>query len=906
MALCEVNLTTETLHKQKPRLILIDGSGFVYRAYYALPRLTKRSGQPTGAVYGFLTMINKILKDYEFTSIAVAFDTAAPTFRHNMFKEYKKSRPPMPPELAQQWPYIREICNALGIPALEVEGFEADDIIASLAHIAALRGYEVLIVTSDKDMLQLVSDDIHVYHPLRDRDYDPKRVQEEFGFEPKFIQEYMALVGDKIDDVPGVKGVGDKTARELISKFKTLETIYENLDQIPPRFRTKLEADKNSAFLSRDLVRLQSDTSLEIAPEALRKARPRLGDLVKLLKELEFFSHLEQYVTDIHDTNAHYRLAQTFDEIQSFVKKSLEVGRCALYPLYEGDHPLRGILIALALAVEPGQAMILYAPAETRLSEPIVPIESWLPLLQELGVNHQVTKIFYDAKSSYGILSGYNLSPFEPFEDIMLMAYVLDPGRPSLELERLTVENLLYRPISPPDARNKARTWEDVPLPVLVDYTGERADAILQIADIFKESFSGEQGAPLRRVYEDLEKPLVGVLARMEHVGVKVNIPKLKNLAQQISRDVHTIQERIFKIVGFTFNLNSSQQLAKVLFEHLNLQPTKKTKKTRQHSTRQEVLEELAQAHEVPRLILDYRTRSKIKSTFVDALIHYADKESHRVHTRFNQAVAATGRLSSSEPNLQNIPIREELGDALRDSFITDEGWVLISADYSQIELRILAHLSGDPRLIEAFRQGQDIHARTAAEVLGKPSDKITPEDRRLAKAVNYGIAYGLSAYGLSQQTGMDVHEAQAYIDRYFQRYTAVRTWLDQTLSQARAQGYVESLFGRRRYIPDLNSSDHQVRQAAERQAVNMPMQATAADIMKFAMITIDQWLREGNRKARIVLQVHDELLLETPMAELATTLEGVKQRMENVVSLTVPLKVDIHAGPTWYQAKEV
>ena len=883
------------------RLVVIDGSGFVYRAYHALPRLTTRSGFPTGAVFGFLNMLNKVLKDFEFDAVTVAFDTAAPTFRHDIYAEYKQSRPPMPPELARQWPYIKKICEALGVPSLELEGFEADDVIAGLAEAAVQQGYDVLVVTSDKDLFQLASDHIRVYHPLRDRTYDPETFRREYGFPPGRIRDFLALVGDKIDDIPGVRGIGEKTARELVSKYGSLEEIYNHLEEIPTRFRKKLEQGREQAWLSRRLVRLEPPSDLAVDLKDLQRRPPRLGDLVNILKELEFYRNLEQYLADIHEIGPRYERMADDSAWSAFMDRARRTGRVAVACVFEGDHPVRADLVGVALAVEKGHAWVLPA-ASAPASEPAAGLlDRW----RDLRNQDRLTFLFYDAKTVLEVLRWDPLLPPDRFEDILLMAYVLDPGRSSLELERLAAEHLLYRMINPADALGKARSWRAVAPPVLVDFLGERADLTLQLAERFMTETDLSRDTPIRRLYDTLEKPLVPVLVRMERAGIQVDVRKLKNLAGRISRDVQTVRQAIFDRVGFEFNLNSSQQLAKVLFEHLQLQPTKKTKKTRRYSTRQEVLEELARVHDVPRLILEYRARAKIKSTFVDALLHFADPRTHRVHTRFNQAVTATGRLSSSDPNLQNIPIRDELGDALRDSFVAPPGRRLVSADYSQIEMRILAHLSEDPGLLEAFRAGWDIHTKTAAEVLGKTPDDVTPRDRRLAKAVNYGIAYGLSAYGLSQQTGMDVHEAQAFIDRYFEKYPRVRAWLEATLRRARETGFVESMFGRRRYIPEINSAEYPVRQAAERQAVNMPVQATAADIMKKAMIDIDRWLREEGLRARIVLQVHDELVLETPEDELAAVMEGVRVRMEQAGDLHVPLEVDIHAGPTWLQAKQ-
>lgn len=888
----------------RPRIILIDGSGFVYRAFYALPRLTTREGMPTGAVFGFLQMIHKVMNDFDYDALVVAFDTKAPTFRHELYEDYKKSRPPMPPELTIQMPYIRDLCDALGIPVVEKEGYEADDLIAVLARKAVQKGYDVLIVTQDKDMLQLLESGVRVYHPLRDRLYDREVFVEEYGFEPRLIRDYLALVGDKVDEIPGVKGIGDKTAGELIRKYGDLEAIYQHLDEIPQRFRKKLLEGKASAFLSRDLIDLATDVDLELDPESFHRRPPDHKRLQALLKELEFYRFLNEYLMDIHSSQASYRLIEKITDWEQLVNEVKQAGQVSVSVVYDGDHPVFARPVGLGFSIRTSNAWVARLHLQRRLDQPGWVLFDIRPFLEAIFHDPGVTVWVYDAKTTFEVLGNLGIELPASLHDTMLMAYVLDPGRP-IEFQRLVADRLLYRVIDPDTVCSSGKSWQNVEIASLVDYLGERADLNLQLGSVLQDEIRQPERMTLWSVYQDMDKPLVPVLMAMEKKGIRVDVRRLKELAGQISRQVAEIQEKIFDIVGFTFNLNSSKQLAKVLFEHLGLKPGGRTRKTRQYSTRMDVLEELAREHEVPRLILQYRTLAKTKSTFVDALIRSAHKETHRVHARFHQTVTATGRLSSSDPNLQNIPVRDELGDALRDSFIADEGNLLISADYSQIELRILAHLSEDPGLIEAFQRGEDIHARTASRVLDKPMDAVDENDRRLAKAVNYGIAYGLSAYGLSQQTGMDVHEAQTFIDRYFTMFAGVRRWLEQTLAQARETGYVETLFGRRRYLPDIHSKDHKVRQTAERQAVNMPVQGTAADLMKKAMIRIHQRLVEEYPDAALLLQVHDELVFECPEQNVAVFIPLIRQEMEHVHPMKVPLVVDIHAGPSWYRAKK-
>lgn len=886
-------------HGPVRHLVLIDGSGFVYRAFHALPRLTTRTGLPTHAVYGFVQMLHKVLKEFAPDAIAVVLDAPGPTFRHALFQDYKKSRPPMPPDLQVQWPYIRKVCEALGIPILEMEGFEADDLIASLARQAAEEGWRVTIVTSDKDMLQLVGDRIEVFHPQRDKVYTPAEVQQEYGLAPDQIPDYLALVGDPIDDVPGVKGIGEKSARELIRQFGSLEALYKNLDRVPARYRSRLEQGLPMAQLSKQLVELARTAPVSVDWSKLRRRNPQMTTVVGLLRELEFFSLMTEFLQDIHDRQPRYRLvdAETLArEWPAWVRDIRARGRVAFGYLWDGPHPARGEWRALAMAWAPHEAVVF------DLTDPAVRdrLRHCLPdVLRAEGLR----KVAHGWKDLMIGLRRLGLSVVPPWDDPMLMSYVLDPSGSRHDLYRLAQAWLLYRMIDPDVVRQVASDWPTVTPETRTDVVGEMADMTLQVTQALGEELEKSVHDGPRSVYETIEMPLVPVLADMEWWGIKVDVSRLRRLAHQISQTVHELQERIFQIVGFRFNLNSQKQLARVLFEELGLQPSRRTPKTRHYSTRADVLEELASHHEVPRLILTYRNLAKLKSTFVDALLTWADPRTHRVHTRFHQAVTSTGRLSSSDPNLQNIPVRDDLGKEIRSSFIAEDGWHLLIADYSQIELRILAHMSGDEGLIEAFRRGEDIHTRTAAEVLGLAPDRVTERERRLAKVINYGIVYGLSAYGLAQQTGMSPEEAQEFIQRYFERYPAVRAFLDRILEEGRRRGYVETLLGRRCYIPELTSPDPQVRQAAERQAVNMPIQGTAADLMKLAMVRVWEAFRQADRRSRLLLQVHDELVVEVPDDERAAVVETVRSRMETVYPLQVPLAVRITVRRDW--AKE-
>ncbi len=878
------------------QVVLIDGSGFVYRAYHALPRLTTRSGMPTHAIYGFVQMLNKVLQTFEADAMAVVLDAPGPTFRHALYEEYKHSRPPKPPELETQWPYIIEITRALGIPILQMEGYEADDLIAAIARRAAAAGGRVIVVTSDKDMLQIVNDQIAVYHPQRDRLYTPERVYEEYGFPPERIVDFLALVGDTIDDIPGVKGIGEKSARELIQRYGSIEDIYRHLDEVPAKYRKKLEAGAAMAELSKRLIRLADDVGIDITWSGLRRRTPALQRLVRLLRELEFYSLLEAFLTDIHDRRPNYTWmdgTRLPEEWAAWVREIRASGRLALAAVWDGRHPAEARWIALGMSWQPDTAVVL----------PLTDGRVWDFLkthLPEVLRDSRIRKIGFHWKDIWNGLRRMGITPVPPWDDPGVMSYVLDPSAGRHDPEHLARVWLSYRMIDRAAVRKHLTSWEAADPETLTDVVGEWADMALQVTEILDEELQKPPHARVARVYADIERPLIPVLADMEFWGIRLDVRRLRQLAHRVSEEVHTIQQTIFRKVGFTFNLNSHKQLSRVLFEHLGLQPGKKTPKTRRYSTRAEILEELAVRHEVPRLILTYRNLAKMKSTFIDPLLERVDPRTHRIHTRFHQTVTATGRLSSSDPNLQNIPIRDAIGEQIRACFVAESGWWLIMADYSQIELRILAHMSEDPRLIEAFNRGEDIHTRTAVEVLGMPAAQVGERERRLAKAINYGIVYGLSPYGLAQQTGMSPDEAQQFIARYFTRYPGVRAFLDQVLATGRERGYVETLFGRRRYIPELHSPDHQVRQAAERQAVNMPIQGTAADIMKLAMLRIDRYLKTHRLQSRILLQVHDEIILEVPDDEQSRVLRDVADLMQHVVTLRVPLVVSIHADRAW------
>ncbi len=889
-------------------LFLIDGSSQMYRAYHAIRGLTGPDGRSTNAVYGFVTMLRKLITDHRPEFIAAAFDLPGPTFRSELAATYKANRAPMPPDLAEQIPWVHEACRALGVPMLTFAGFEADDVIGTIAERASREGFDVAIVTGDKDFFQLVRDGIRVFNP-RDEGtwYDAIGVKDKFGVAPEQVVDVLALMGDTIDNVKGVPGIGEKGARDLIATFGSLDALLAQASSVPQKkYREALLANADQALQSRELLRIRTDVPVEFTVESARHggaSRERAFDLFSMLG---FRSLVTEYAPTASTTARDYRLVSSLEDLGSLAGHLKRAGRFAFHVLADDSSVMRGQVIGFAFADAARAAW--YVPIShgglewgDRLDR-----EASLHALGPLFEDASVKKVGHDLKAATILLLRHGIKLAGLDIDTMVASYLLDANRSGHVLEDLALEHLSYKATTEEDLCGKggrALRLSDLPIAATLDYAGERADLALQLAERLGPRLVADD---LDKLYRELELPLVPVLVDVEMAGIRLDAAVLAAQSQHIERELAARSKRIFEAAGEEFNISSPKQLSEVLFEKLKLPALKRTGKTRTASTAVEVLEELALVHELPRQILEWRALQKLKGTYIDALPELIDPRTGRVHTSFNQTVAATGRLSSSDPNLQNIPIRTELGREIRRAFVADPGNVLISADYSQIELRVLAHLAEDETLIEAFRRGDDIHDQTALKIFGASSGLDPHELRRRAKIVNYALLYGKTAFTLAKDIGVTQQAAQEFIGAYFAGFPRVRAFIDQTLEGARATGVVKTMFGRRRMVPEITSRNGQIRSAAERVAVNMPIQGTAADILKRAMIDVHSALQRSSALAgaRMILTVHDELLFEAPRAIAPDVARLVQDRMEHAVALDVPLTVDVGTGENWKEAK--
>jgi DNA polymerase-1 len=893
-----------------PALYIIDGSSYIFRAYYAIRPLSTSTGIPTNAVYGFATMMLKLLREREPEYFAVAFDPPTrSTRRKQAYPEYKANRPGAPDDLVTQMALVRELVRAFNVPALEVEGYEADDVIGALTRRAQERGLPVFIVSSDKDLMQLVSGDVHLLDTMKDKEIGPAEVRERFGVEPAQMVEVLALMGDTSDNIPGIPGVGEKTAAELVRKYGSVENLLAHADEVPgEKRREAIRQHAEQALLARELARLDTDVRLPVNVEDLRRRPPHTAELAALLGRLEFSSLLRELQVEPpggarakEGERPAVRLLLSPADLEGAVARCAASGGFAVQALTTEEGPMRAALVGVALAW--GEAEGAYVPIGHRyLGVPKqLPTPEVMAALRPLLEDPRLPKHGWNAKQDYLVFgrAGATLNPIAM--DVMVAAYLLDPGRPSYKLAELAREHLGYAMQTP--AREGGR-GKPAPGPDEIEVEAAAGHAVEAAAVIYRlQRHFGPliRDAGLERLHLDVELPLVRVLALMEREGVRVDTAILAELGRRFDEIARRTERRIFELAGVEFNINSPKQLQEVLFRRLGLQPGKKTETG--FSTDVAVLEQLAAEHPLPREVLEYRSVTKLKSTYVNALPELVDSATGRIHTSYNQAVAATGRLSSSDPNLQNIPIRTELGREIRRAFVADRGRVLLSADYSQIELRLLAHASGDATLRDAFRQGEDIHARTAAEVFGVPRAEVTPEMRTSAKAINFGIIYGMGAFRLGRELGIPQARAQAYIDSYLGRLPGVRRYLEETLEGARRDGFVRTLLGRRRFVPDIHSKNRNLRAAAERIAVNAPLQGSAADLIKLAMVRIQRAMEEARRPAGMILQVHDELVFEVPEGEVEGLSRMVQREMEGVAALEVPLRVDLRTGRNWAEA---
>jgi DNA polymerase-1 len=887
-------------------LFLIDGSSQMYRAYHAIRALSGPDGRSTNAVYGFVTMLRKLIADHHPEFIGASFDLAGPTFRDSMAADYKANRAAMPGDLAEQIPWVHEACEALGVPIVTRAGFEADDVIGTLAHCAAAEGHDAVIVTGDKDFFQLVSDRIRVFNP-RDEGtwYDAAAVRERWGAAPEQVVDVLALMGDSIDNIKGVPGIGEKGAKDLIATWGTLDRLLEHAEEVTQKkYREALRAHADDARQSRELLRIRTDVPCEFSLEQFRfrgASRERCFDL---FSRLGFRSLLMEYAPTAESVARSYRTITSADDLAAVAAAIRSIGRVALRVIPDGSSPTRAGIVGLALAIRPREAWYVPIQAPGLLSAPGLGLDTVVTGLRPLLEDDAVRKVGHDLKADSLILARHGIALAGIEFDTMLASYLLDATRSGHPLEETALERLSYKALTEEDVCGrgaKALALASLPPDVMLTYAGERADLALQLGAELAPLLAAEG---LDEVYRRLELPLIPVLVEMEQTGIRVDGPALAAQSTRIERELDTRSQKIFELAGESFNINSPKQLGEVLFDKLQLPALKRTGKTRAVSTAVEVLEELALTHDLPRLVLEWRALQKLKGTYIDALPQLVNPETGRIHTCFNQAVAATGRLSSSDPNLQNIPIRTELGREIRRAFIADPGHVLISADYSQIELRVLAHLSGDESLIDAFRRGEDIHDRTALKVFGADSTLDAHELRRRAKIINYALLYGKTAFTLARDIGVSQQAAQEFIDAYFAGFPRVRGFIDGTIAKAREDGAVRTLFGRRRLVPELTSRNGQVRAAAERVTVNMPIQGTAADILKLAMIDVHAALQAAGSPARMILTVHDELLFEAPRERAAEAADLIRDRMEHATSLVVPLTVDVGVGDNWKDAK--
>jgi len=889
-------------------LYLIDGSAYIYRAFYAVRHLSTSSGIPTNAVYGFLGMLNKILREKGPSHIAIALDAPGPTFRHDLSPDYKATRPKMPEDLAQQIPFIKRLIEVLGISSIEIPGYEADDIIGTLATWASGQGAKVVIVSGDKDLLQLVTPQIQMWDTMKDEVFGPEEVEEKFGVPPGQLVEVMGLAGDSSDNIPGVPGVGPKTAQRLIKEFGSIDKLLSQLEKIPrEKEREKIQAHAEQAKMSRELAEIKCDVPLAKDWEQLELGdSDRLG-LVELYRELEFKKFLQQ-LDEEKDTQeseamrADYKLVTSLEALEKLISRSTKSQRVAISVMTTEENYFESDLVGIALAWE-GERGCHYVPlGQVSKSSPTqFSPSSVLRLLATVLADSDVDKVIHNSKKAWTVFKRLGIELSSIHFDPMLAAYVLDPGKRVQELEAIAKEYLNKSLVSYDDLVGTGKNRQalvDLPVEQLLSYAGDQAVYSLQLATSLEEKIKAANQTIL---FRDIEIPLVRVLARMEMKGVKVDVGRLEDLDRDFSARLEEIVERIYHLAGESFNINSPQQLGQILFDKLALPMGKKTKTG--YSTSMEVLSALAPYHLLPREVLNYRSLTKLKNTYVDTLPRMVNRDTGRIHTSYNQTATVTGRLSSSEPNLQNIPVRTEEGREIRRAFVADTGHLLISADYSQIELRILAHYSKDRALIDAFQKGEDVHLLTAVEIFEVEPHEVTAELRRQAKTINFGIIYGMSAFRLAKDLGIPQKKGRQILERYFDRYGGVRLYMEETPKLGREQGFVTTLFNRKRFLPDLKSRNRNVRQFAERTAINTPIQGSAADIIKIAMIRIDAELERRTLPARMIMQVHDELVFEVEASSAQDVATLVQQEMESVTSLKVPLVVDVGIGSNWDEA---
>jgi DNA polymerase-1 len=914
---------------QKKKLVLIDGHSLAYRAFHALPEDMRTSqGELTNAVYGFTSMLLNVLRDEKPTHIAVAFDKGL-TFRHEIYAAYKAHRTKMPDEMCVQMDRIREVVQTMGIPIFEQEGYEADDLLGTLARQAEERDIDTLVVTGDTDLLQLVDDHTRVltsrWHFSDTVIYDTQGVQQKYGLAPTQLADFKGIVGDKSDNIPGVRGVGEKTATQLLQQYGTLEGVYEHLGEVESRFRSKLESQRDTAFLSRRLGIIKHDAPVELDLDACRVHSFDREPVMDLFRELEFRSLFERMMesepaqpagiphqlslfgegpadTTDDTPSADYQIVADEQALHRLIAQLRQTKALTLDTETTSTDPMQAELVGIALTDGPERGW--YIPIKGPSGDPQLPQQIVVDALAPLLQNAELPKYGHNIKYDIAVLERAGVLVAGLAFDTMVAEWLSDPASKNLGLKNLAWARLKQRmtPITDLIGSGKSQlTMEQVPVAQAAPYACADVHMTHRLVDVLKPEME-EKG--LWSLFTDVEMPLIPVLKAMEMAGVQLDIAFLGRMSEELTGRLGDLEAQIQETVGYAFNVNSTQQLSDALFKTLGL-PAQGMRRTQSghYSTAAGVLERLRDKHPVIDLILEYRELAKLKSTYVDALPQMVNPRTGRVHTSYNQTGAVTGRISSSDPNLQNIPIRTELGRQVRRAFIAEPGWRLVGADYSQVELRVMAHISGDKGLLEAFARGEDIHATTAAAIMGVPLANVTPDMRRVAKAVNFGLSYGQTAYGLANATGLTQAEAEDFIKAYFERFPKVREYIDLTKASATRQGYVETLMGRRRYFPELlpgSKAPHNTRQAAERMAINAPIQGTAADIIKIAMINLHRELHKRSLRTRMILQVHDELVVEAPNEEVDAIKPLIRQVMESAFELKAPLKVDLKTGQNW------
>jgi DNA polymerase-1 len=904
------------MSRERPLLVLFDGNALVHRAFHAMkerPLTVSKTGERVEAVYGFTRTVLKVLRELQPSHWAIAFDRPTPTFRHRELETYKEGRPRTPDELVSQFQRVRQLVQTLNIPVFEVEGYEADDVLGTLARQASAQDMEVVIVTGDMDAVQLISPQVRVLMPQRNlRDtvvYDERAVQERYGINPAQIPDLKGLIGDPSDKLPGLPGVGEKTAARLLQQFGSVEGIYRSLHQVtPPKLKETLEAEEEKARQNKRLATIVVDVPTTFEPSRCKVGEYDRHKLLELLRELEFYSLLSS-LPEIEEPprqgesgekgistapQGEYQLITTPEALDRLARELSSAGTFALHLVTAPEAPGHSWLVGIALSPAPGKAY--YLPVGHRGGEEQLPWQQVMTRLKPLLEEPDIPKVAYDGKTVINTLANLGVQLANLGFDPMIAAYLL--GDRALELRALAL-SWLGLEIPSPEARGGARAKRvsaaEMPVALMAQQACMEVDISGRLRPVLEQKL---QEGELEKLFAQVEMPLVPVLASMERHGIALDTSLLGQMSQSLGGQLLKLEKEIYDSVGHSFNINSPQQLSAVLFEELKLPPARRTKSG--YSTDASVLEGLREAHPVVPAILEYRQLAKLKSTYIDALPALINPETGRVHTKFNQTVTTTGRLSSSDPNLQNIPVRGELGKQLRKAFIAASPYLLLAADYSQIDLRVLAHLSQDPGLLEAFQKEEDIHLATAAQIFAVSPAEVTPDMRRLAKTVNFGVIYGISAYGLEQATELSREEATRFIESYFEKHPKVREYIESTKQQARERGYVQTLLGRRRYLPEINSSNQQIREAAERMAINMPVQGTAADIIKLAMIQLYQEMERRKLESRMILQVHDELLFEVPPEEVEEMKRLVEEIMPHALELSVPLKVEAKLGKSW------